>query len=868
MPRNFLIVTESFTFGGLETQITGEITQLKKLGHNASLAVGRNYREDSLPPGVDFLLKDLPIGPDATRDELFAATHLLISFIRDHKTDCIHCHPFTSFLPALFASQNTGIKFSYTLHGPASLDAIYGPFYEFLVRGILFHSASLVTCVSEEVYSMALADISENRLLLLPNSVDLERIQPVQAGDPNRWLIVSRLDAFKVSGIKILLSYVKEGLFREIDIIGDGPAADDLMDFIQRTPELSSRVRMLGHKNNVVGFFEGYGGVAGMGRVILEAGAANIPSMLLGYDGPKGLMDIELAARTLITNFSGRGSPTIGVGELRDQVRSLRESPDTYKLRNWVTEHHNETRIWADFVAALEKANSVNSPITMDLMDLFIKTDPSNQASTPYLFDESLRDEVDCFLSTQHYRSFSRSIFEKIMTADRKQAESLSYGPIAERDQKITSLSHALLERDQKITDLNHLIDNQQAEIAFLRTQVADIFKSTSWSLTRPVRFAKRFYQNPRSASREIASLLTRLSSSFASRTWAAAESLFTKKSTRLMKEISKKFDIPVGFVELYRLQGHGPIDWNRSDWQDFYEHLPPLQMHSVPFAMSTVIRGRDMLALITSHSPIHHKNRFLDVGTGYGGFLRAAKEIGFEEVAGVELQPHLVALAKKNVAGIPGAQVFTGDFIKDDFSQLGTFDLITCNDVIEHVDDPELAIQKMAGLLSDDGTLCFEVPNKDCITSVISDGHFLIFGITLLAKNEAAEYYSLFTGAKKSVYLFEMGEMYDLNWYCDRLAENSLSPFVIDTHLISSVEHVPQLVADLKEAYRKWQKEVQPKLDAATAENVSVSVERYLKGLENDYLSLGGTLSIPAFQNKYLRSFWTIIATRKTVAS
>jgi DNA methylase len=48
-----------------------------------------------------------------------------------------------------------------------------------------------------------------------------------------------------------------------------------------------------------------------------------------------------------------------------------------------------------------------------------------------------------------------------------------------------------------------------------------------------------------------------------------------------------------------------------------------------------------------------------------------------------------------------------------------------TTQDMIEHVDDPELAIQKMASLLTEDGSLSFEVPNNDCITPVKSDGHF-----------------------------------------------------------------------------------------------------------------------------------------------
>jgi hypothetical protein len=141
-----------------------------------------------------------------------------------------------------------------------------------------------------------------------------------------------------------------------------------------------------------------------------------------------------------------------------------------------------------------------------------------------------------------------------------------------------------------------------------------------------------------------------------------------------------------------------------------------------------------------------------------------------------------------------------------------------------------------------------------------------LIFGTTQLAKNEAAEYQSAYTGAEKSVYLFEMGEMYELGWYFDRLSENGLSPFIADTHLIGRIEDVPQLISDLKNAYRNWQKETEPKLHATVARQVSTSFDAYMRNLEKDYSNLYGEMSKEAFRNKYLRSFWTIIATREPV--
>jgi SAM-dependent methyltransferase len=394
--------------------------------------------------------------------------------------------------------------------------------------------------------------------------------------------------------------------------------------------------------------------------------------------------------------------------------------------------------------------------------------------------------------------------------------------------------------------------------------------ESVSPNLGRPLRFVKGLVRHPRAASYSLAKrLFHALPPSMRRRLETPARrvvrslGLGVSRRLDLVEEIAWRFDVSEGFVKLYRQQDHGPIDWSKSNWEEFVENLPPVQKLSVPFAMSTVGRGRQMLSLLADNSCIRKTNRYLDVGTGYGGFLRASKEIGFNEAIGIELQPCLVELAKANVDGLPGATVLAGNFIADDFSRLGAFDLITCNDVIEHVDDAALAIQKMSTLLDEEGCLCFEVPNKDCITFVKSDGHFLIFGLTQLARDDAAAYHSAHTGSDRSVYLFEMGEMYELDWYLQKLAGRGLSARIVDTHAIGDLDDVPELVADLRQAYRQWREETKPKLEPVVAQCVDSAVQKYLNDLDRDFAELGDAASKTRFKDKYLRSFWTIIGER-----
>jgi 2-polyprenyl-3-methyl-5-hydroxy-6-metoxy-1,4-benzoquinol methylase len=392
--------------------------------------------------------------------------------------------------------------------------------------------------------------------------------------------------------------------------------------------------------------------------------------------------------------------------------------------------------------------------------------------------------------------------------------------------------------------------------------------------MKRLLRFAKRSLHNPKSGAYDLTKYLFSKLPGFlqvrlrvllrpGTQLQTGTPSNISINSQDLVADITGKFNVPETFVRLYRDQGPNYIDWESSNWEDFFEHLPPLEKLSVPFAMSTVTRGHTMLSLLEGHSCIRKKDRYLDVGTGYGGFLRAAKEVGFEEVVGVEPQMYLVNLARAITSDLQGAQILQEDFLRGDFSSLPGFDLITCNDVIEHVDDPQLAIHKMCELANEKACICFEVPNKDAIPFVKADGHFLIFGITQLPRDQAAEYYAAYTGAEKSVYFFEMGEMYESDWYLKQLKEGGSSAFIADTHSIGEIEDVPNLMEDLRHAYAAWQAETKPKLDLALAQRITYSVDTYIQNLDRDFSNLTDDPSRIRFKNQYLRTFWTIIATR-----
>ena len=95
-----------------------------------------------------------------------------------------------------------------------------------------------------------------------------------------------------------------------------------------------------------------------------------------------------------------------------------------------------------------------------------------------------------------------------------------------------------------------------------------------------------------------------------------------------------------------------------------------------------------------------------LDMPCG-DGTLTSLLAANFKKVVGLDASSQHLALAKKN---LPSAEFYEGLIETFEISQ--RFDTITMLNVLEHVVDPILVLQKAASLLSDEGILLVHVPN------------------------------------------------------------------------------------------------------------------------------------------------------------
>ncbi len=110
-----------------------------------------------------------------------------------------------------------------------------------------------------------------------------------------------------------------------------------------------------------------------------------------------------------------------------------------------------------------------------------------------------------------------------------------------------------------------------------------------------------------------------------------------------------------------------------------------------------------------------HKKGALLDIGCGPGYFLHLMKERGWE-VFGLDLSKSACDLAAKRVGS---KSIFFGDLNSTELP-LKKYDLITLWHVIEHLHQPKRTLERIRGLLKDDGLLIICCPNFGSLLRVI----------------------------------------------------------------------------------------------------------------------------------------------------
>jgi 2-polyprenyl-3-methyl-5-hydroxy-6-metoxy-1,4-benzoquinol methylase len=160
-------------------------------------------------------------------------------------------------------------------------------------------------------------------------------------------------------------------------------------------------------------------------------------------------------------------------------------------------------------------------------------------------------------------------------------------------------------------------------------------------------------------------------------------------------------------------------------------------------YAASTNTRGAQLVKSLAPWAATFRGLRTLDVGSGYGGTCIAMAQAG-AQAFGIEIDARLLSLAASNLKDHQGLDVQMTNLDAMNWpalSALGQFDVITCDNVIEHVPVPQVLVAHLRRLLKPSGVLYLTAPNAFSVGQIRSDCHYGRFGLSLLDPVDGATF-------------------------------------------------------------------------------------------------------------------------------
>lgn len=116
-------------------------------------------------------------------------------------------------------------------------------------------------------------------------------------------------------------------------------------------------------------------------------------------------------------------------------------------------------------------------------------------------------------------------------------------------------------------------------------------------------------------------------------------------------------------------------------------------------------------------------KGSVLDIGAGDGSFLMEAKKNFATRILGIE--PSTVAISYNTDSGIEILNTSIESFVSDE-----KFDLITCFQTIEHLNKPDLFLEKLKKHLSQNGYIAITCHNRNSLVNKLLKEKSPIFDI------------------------------------------------------------------------------------------------------------------------------------------
>jgi len=243
--------------------------------------------------------------------------------------------------------------------------------------------------------------------------------------------------------------------------------------------------------------------------------------------------------------------------------------------------------------------------------------------------------------------------------------------------------------------------------------------------------------------------------------------------------ELAAEYRLGPRFLEAWQRQGGASIEVLGSMPAGSRDRL------WAGFALTTNLRGEELAwqvaRRLTDGVPTLTNRSSIDVGCGLGGTAVECARLGADSL-GIDPDSDRIELATAN-GDDSGASVRfqVGDLLDADLRrQLGRFDAVIAQDVLEHVDSAEDGVHALAELAADGGLVVAVIPNGDAASFVLADGHYVLPGLTLLRNRPNAVAYH---GAVLPDDHYDVGNYHSWDEYASWFEDAGLS--------IVEVEHI-----------------------------------------------------------------------------
>lgn len=291
------------------------------------------------------------------------------------------------------------------------------------------------------------------------------------------------------------------------------------------------------------------------------------------------------------------------------------------------------------------------------------------------------------------------------------------------------------------------------------------------------------------------------------------------------------------------------------------FDDLPEPQRTWAHYKLSAAERGRGVISSLAAHG-WREGVRFLDAGCAYGGYLVAAAEAGARDVVGIDVDKDYLEMAGALLAAhrVPGL-LELGSLedieLQRKLCREEHFDVVTCTDVLEHVEDAAIALEMLARYLAPSGCAYVTIPNFRNPAWVRSDPHFQIGGITLLPPPSArATAYAVHPWLPR----YSVGEYHPLAWYRSKLADLGLQTWLLNPPTDGLAQTAEALRGDALDIMQSRGELLNIQLPPQLRVELSSAIEAWANGLLDD---VSTSKPDPAILDEYAIQTWELLAVR-----